>query len=264
MYPRDGKYTHAAAFGLQKTCLLPSGEWQFPAAAMVCNFSKPTPDQPSFLKHNEVVTFFHEMGHIFHNICSTAKYNRFSGTSVERDFVEAPSQMLENWCWEKDILRRMSRHHSTGSPLPDDLLNKMIISKLANVGLLNCRQLFFGKFDMFIHMTPNPGDLGELYGKMRVEISRVQNTPGTNGAASWGHIFSGYDASYYGYMWSEVFSCDMFDQFRKTNVMSKTLGEKYRKIILEKGGSEDAIDLLKQFLGREPSRVPFLEQKGLV
>jgi len=116
---------------------------------------------------------------------------------------------------------------------------------------------------MFIHMNPNPGDLGELYAKMRVEITKVQNTPGTNSAACWGHIFGGYDASYYGYMWSEVYSCDMFEQFRNTTVMDKTLGAKYRKIILEKGGTEDAIDLVKQFLGREPSKTPFLEQKGI-
>jgi len=264
MFPRDGKYTHAAAFGLQKAFILPDGTWQHPAAAIVCNFTKPTPEQPSFLKHDEVETFFHEMGHIFHNICSKAKYHRFSGTSVERDFVEAPSQMLENWCWEKSILLRVSQHKDTGHPLPDDLLDKMIKSKLANVGLLNCRQLFFGKYDMFVHTRPDPGDLGVLYGNLREQITKIRNTPGTNGAAAWGHIFSGYDASYYGYMWSEVYSCDMFELFKKSDIMSKELGAQYRKIILEKGGTQDAMDLLKEFLGREPEKLPFLEQKGLL
>jgi len=204
------------------------------------------------------------MGHVFHQVCTQAKYNRFSGTSVERDFVEAPSQMLENWCWEKEVLRRISRHHINKVVLPDPLLEKMIRAKNANVGLLNRRQLFFGKFDMVIHTRGDAGDLAKLYGDMRTQITKVINTPGTNGAAGWGHIFSGYDASYYGYMWAEVYSCDMFSLFSEAGVMDKKLGKRYRDIILKKGSTQDGMVLLKEFLGREPSPTAFLKQKNIL
>jgi len=263
LFPRDGKYGHAAVFGIQKGYSLHDGTWQHPAAALLANFSKPTSAAPSLLKHSEVVTFFHEMGHVFHQVCTEAKYSRFSGTSVERDFVEAPSQMLENWCWEKEVLRRISSHNVHKVPLPDHLLEKMIRAKNANVGLHNRRQLFFGKFDMFIHTRANAGDLDTLYGDMRTKITHIKNTAGTNGAAAWVHIFSGYDASYYGYMWAEVYSCDMFSLFSKAGVMDKTLGKRYRDVILKKGGTLDGMDLIKEFLGREPSPSAFLQQKGI-
>lgn len=264
LFPRDGKYSHAAAFGLQQGYFLADGTWQYPAVALLANFTKPSETNPSLLKHSEVVTFFHELGHIFHQVCTKSKYQKFSGTNVERDFVEAPSQMLENWCWEKDVLRRISSHKTTKQPLPDDLLERMIKAKNASVGMLNRRQLFFGKFDLHIHTRRDAGDLDILYGDMRTKITKVLNTPGTNGAGAWGHIFGGYDASYYGYMWSEVYSCDMFSLFTEAGIMNKTLGERYRNVILKKGGTEDGMDLLKEFLGREPSADAFLKQKNIL
>jgi len=216
------------------------------------------------LKHSEVVTLFHELGHIFHQVCTKAKYCTFSGTSVERDFVEAPSQMLENWCWQKAILRRISSHKETKEPLPDHLLEKMLKAKNAHVGLLNRRQLFFGKFDIHIHTRGEVGDIATLYGEMRTKVTRVHNTPGTNGAAGWGHIFGGYDASYYGYMWAEVYSCDMFSLFEEAGVMDKVLGKRYRDVILEKGGTLDGMDLLREFLGRDPTPTAFLKQKNIL
>jgi len=172
--------------------------------------------------------------------------------------------MLENWCWEKDILRRISQHKTTKQPLPDDLLERMVKAKNACVGLLNRRQLFFGKFDIDIHTRAQVDDLDALYGNMRTKITKVANTPGTNGAAAWGHIFSGYDATYYGYMWAEVYSCDMFSLFQEAGIMNKALGEKYRNVILKKGGTLDGMDLLREFLGRDPTPKAFLKQKNLL
>lgn len=263
LYPRDGKYTHAAAFPLQPTGIKSDGSRQHPAAAMVANFSKPGKDRPSLLKHSEVVTYFHEFGHIMHNICSTVTYSRFAGTSVERDFVEAPSQMLENWCWEKDILYRLSGHYKDNSKhLPDNLLSKMVAAKNVNTGLLNLRQIFFGLYDQTIHSQPET-DTAALWHKLKTEVSLVGSTPGTNPSASFGHLAGGYDAQYYGYLYSEVFSADMFSRFKKEGILSPKVGKEYREVILSRGGSVDSITSLVEFLGREPTQEAFLEHLGL-
>ena len=125
LYPRDNKFGHAAVFPLLKRAKI-DGKVIPAAAAMLCNFDKPSETRPSLLPHGDVVTFFHEFGHVMHGMCSTANYSRFSGTSVERDFVELPSQMLENWVWDKTILKRVSKHFETGEPLPDDIIDKKI------------------------------------------------------------------------------------------------------------------------------------------
>ncbi len=136
LHPREGKYGHAAVFGVQAGCL--KGE-QKPVAAMVCNFTKATEEQPSLLTHGEVETFFHEFGHVMHQVNTKVMYHKFSGTSVERDFVEAPSQMLENWCWKKESLRMMSAHYKDGSALPDKLIDDLIKSKNSANGIFNMR-----------------------------------------------------------------------------------------------------------------------------
>lgn len=264
LHPRDGKYTHAACFGQQPGYLRLDGSRQIPVAAMVANFTKPTAGRLSLLKHDEVVVYFHELGHVMHSLCARTRIARFHGTNTEKDFVEAPSQMLENWCWQSNILSRLSRHHKTGESLPASLIDSLVLTKNLNAGLLNLRQIFFGVLDMTIHSHGFTGDINAFYEKLRLEITLIPQAQGIEPAASFGHLMGGYDAGYYGYLWSQVFSADMFYTCFQANVLSAKIGADYRRSILQPGGSRDGIDSLVEFLGRKPTQEPFLRSLGLV
>lgn len=175
MHPREGKYGHAANFNIQPGFQTPDGSRWYPATALVCNFSKPTPKKPSLLKHDEVVTLFHELGHGIHDLAGRVKYSRFHGTSTVRDFVEAPSQMLENWCWTPSQIVSLSGHYESGEKIPKDLVEKLVATKNVNGALFNLRQLHFGIFDMAVHSPKSHEEVeklepSKLYNQLRTEI----------------------------------------------------------------------------------------------
>jgi thimet oligopeptidase len=264
LFPREGKYSHAAAFQLVSARRMTDGSYQKPVSAIVANFDKPSADRPSLLNHDEVETIFHEFGHIMHQTLTKAQYGRFSGSNVARDFVEAPSQMLENFVWDAEVLSSLSGHYKDHSKkLPKELLDKMLAARNADIGLINLRQLLFGMVDMAYHGKNPPSDTTRLYARVSKDVSMIPMTDGTHPEASFGHLMGGYDAGYYGYLWSKVYAQDMFSVFKAAGVMSPMVGRRYRTEILERGSSRDEMDSLKAFLGREPSEDAFLESIGL-
>lgn len=179
LHPRQGKYGHAANFNLQPGFRKKDGTRRYPATALVCNFSKPTEKKPSLLKHDEVVTLFHELGHGIHDLSGRTTYSRFHGTATVRDFVEAPSQMLENWCWTPSQLKALSNHYETGEKIPDELIEKQISTKHVNDALFNLRQLHFGIFDMTVHSPATHEELEKidfsaLYNDLRTQIAGLK------------------------------------------------------------------------------------------
>jgi thimet oligopeptidase len=264
LFPREGKYSHAAAFNLITERVQADGSIRRPVSAIVANLDKPSADRPSLLDHEEVETIFHEFGHIMHQTLTKAKYGRFSGSNVARDFVEAPSQMLENWVWDAEVLASLSGHYKDHSKkLPKDLLDKMIAAKNADVALINLRQLLFGTIDMEYHSANPPSDTTKAYGRVMGEVSLIPMTPGTHPEAGFGHLMGGYDAGYYGYLWSKVYAQDMYSVFKAEGLLNPEIGRRYRTEILEKGSSRDEMESLKAFLGREPNEDAFLETIGL-
>uniref|UniRef100_A0A7S4C954 Peptidase M3A/M3B catalytic domain-containing protein n=1 Tax=Eutreptiella gymnastica TaxID=73025 RepID=A0A7S4C954_9EUGL len=259
LHPRDGKYTHAAIFHLSKRT-----PEQVPVDCMLCNMNPPTAESPALLQHAEVETFFHEFGHIMHSLCAEGDYNMTHLAKCPRDFVEAPSQMLENWCWQPEILARLSSHYKTKQPLPQDLLDKLIAAKNVNVALFTLRQVYLATLDMQIHTEP-PEDLQALVDKLRPEISLLENPPGMNMLRAFGHLMNQYAAAYHGYLWSEVLSADMFHtRFEKEGVMNTKTGMDYRKMVLAPGGVGSIMDHLTTFLGRPPQQEAFLRSRQII
>lgn len=261
LFPRDGKYGHAAEFPLIPSRRLEDGSYQNPVCAMVTNFTKPTKQTPSLLQHSEVETLFHEFGHVLHQNLGRTEFARFSGTNTERDFVEAPSQIMENWTWDADVLRRFARHHETGRAIPDDLVEQLVAARDLNKGRFYLRQMALGWWDQQIHAGPNR-DLDQILIEGN-EISLLPFHEGTFSLAGFGHLMGGYDASYYGYMWSEVFGADMFSRFEAEGVTNPDVGRAYREEIIGRGGALDADDMLVNFLGREPDNEAFLKKLGI-
>ena len=262
LFPREGKFSHAAAFTLVKGRRREDGSYQKPRSAIVANFTPPSEDGPALLQHSEVVTLFHEFGHILHQVLTRAELGRFSGSSTEWDFVEAASQIMENWTWEPEILARFAFHHRTGEPLPAELLEKLTGAKRLNIAISKLRQASFGLLDMALHGPEPEKDIDEILERCN-EVSLFPLQEGTFSPASFGHLMGGYDAGYYGYLWSEVYGDDMWRRFEEEGVTNPAVGMDYRREVLEVGGSRDAIDTLQAFLGREPDNGAFLRKLGI-
>jgi thimet oligopeptidase len=256
LFPREGKYGHAAAFDLIDG-RVEGKHYNAPLASLVCNFSKPTKDTPSLLSHDEVETFFHEFGHIMHDVLTKARYESHAGFHVAWDFVEMPSQMLENWAWEKDILKKISGHYKTKKPLPDALITNMLRARKFRVSTMYLRQMLLALFDMKLHYEKAKGAPQEIYRKMIKEMVGHTLPKSQLFPAGFGHIVGGYEAGYYSYAWAKVYAQDMFTRFEKEGFLNEKTGADYRTWILEKGGSMDEMTLLKKFLGRAPNSKAF-------
>ena len=267
MHPRSHKYNHAAQWGLAQHKVWSNGDLTLPLAALVCNFPKATADRPSLLSHDDVETLFHEFGHCLHTILSESQYFRFGGTSVERDFVEAPSQMLENWVWDAAVLKTFARHYETGEPFPDDLLEGMLKARNLGSGMLAERQYFYGLYDLRCHIVPggvvDTTQLGlDLWDPDKDNVELYDPVPETYFQSAFGHL-TGYQAGYYGYQWALVFACDMFERFKELGMLDPEAGAYYRRMILSRGGTKDGMDLVTEYLGREPRMDAYLEHLGL-
>lgn len=263
LYPRDNKYNHAACWGLRPRKSFADGTSQVPLAALVCNFTKPTADKPSLLPHDEAETFFHEFGHGLHHILSNTKYARFSGTSVARDFVEAPSQMMENWVWNPQVLATFAKHYKTGETLPSTLLESMKKARSLGSGIETEHQFYYGMVDQAFH-TAKDGviDTVKTVTDLFSEVELYDRIPETWFHASFGHMV-GYHGAYYGYQWSLVYAQDMFQRFDELGVLSPEAGKYYRDKILARGGTMDEMEMLRDYLGREPKLDSFLRLLGM-
>jgi thimet oligopeptidase len=267
MFPRDGKYNHFAKFGIIEGKLLPDGKYQRPVCALICNFPAPTKDHPSLMSHMDVETIFHEFGHAMHTILTRAKYVRFSGTSVPGDFVEAPSQMLENWIWDKKVLDSFAADYRDPSKkIPAEILAKLKEAKLATEGARYRRQLAFGLMDLALHTQIHETNAAETLPLANQKLSDVflPMVPDTAFVAYFNHII-GYGAGYYGYAWADAISADMATVFEKSpdGYFDKQAGMRLRKEIYEPGDSRDVNVSIEKFLGRPRSLEPFLKQIGI-
>jgi peptidyl-dipeptidase Dcp len=239
-----------------------------PVVTIVCNFTRPTSDKPALLSFREVETMYHEMGHALHGLLSDVKYSSLSGTSVPRDFVELPSQIMENWIGERSVLKELALHYETKQPIPDELLDKMEASAFFNKGFVTTEYLAASFLDMEYH-TLREGQVEDIekFEKMVAEnLGLPEAIPYRYRSTYFNHIFSGgYSSGYYSYIWSEILDADAFQAFKETgNLFDKETAAKFRKYILEKGGTEDPMDLYKLFRGQEPDPRPLLERRGLI
>ncbi|WCJ58398.1 Zn-dependent oligopeptidase [Fontisphaera persica] len=267
MFPREGKYNHFAHFSLIEGKRLPDGTYQRPVSALICNFPPPSPDKPSLLSHADVETLFHEFGHAMHCLLTRANHARFSGTSVPRDFVEAPSQMLENWVWDKAVLDTFAGHYQDPSrKIPQDILAQLKAAKRATIATYYRRQLTFGLLDLKLHMEIRPG-AGQDPVQMANDVFREVFLPvpeDTAFVAYFGHLM-GYDAAYYGYAWADAIAADMATLFENSpqRYFDTQLGRKLRDEIYAPGDSRDVNLSIERFLGRPRSLAPFLKELGL-
>ena len=264
LFPRDNKYGHAACFPLRNGKLTPDG-YKIPTASLVCNFPAPTNDKPSLMSHTQVNTLFHEFGHVLHHMSTTANLYAQSGTNVSRDFVEAPSQIFENWTWNYDALKLFAKHYETGEVLPQSLFDKMLAAKNVGSGMFASGQVFLGTYDMTLHDKYDPNGTEtttDVLKKVQADITLVPYVEGTHFQTAFGHL-NGYQASYYGYLWSKVYAQDMFSVFDENGILDTKTGLRYRDIILASGSSKDELELVKEFLGREPDNKAFLKELGL-
>ena len=267
MFPREGKYNHFAMFPIIEGKRFADGTYQRPVMSMICNFPAPTKDHPPLMSHDDVETIFHEFGHAMHGVLTRAKYARFSGSSVPQDFVEAPSQMLENWAWDKSVLDTFAAdYRDPAKKIPAEILAKLKESRLATEGTRYRRQLSFGLMDLALHSQISGTNAATALALSNEKLGDVflPMLPDTAFIAYFGHII-GYGGGYYGYAWADAIAADMATVFEKSpdGYFDKTAGMKLRREIYEVGDSRDVNESIEKFLGRPRSIEPFLKRIGV-
>ena len=265
-FPRAGK-RNGAWMTSYKPQFIKDGINQRPHISNVCNFTKPTKSKPSLLTFNEVTTLFHEFGHGLHGMLANTTYPSLSGTSVFWDFVELPSQVLENWCYEKEALELFAKHYETGEVIPMDLVQKIKESATFQEGMQTLRQLSFGLLDMSWHGV-NPSDITNVKQHENKTFKDTNLYPDVKEncmSTAFAHIFQGgYSSGYYSYKWAEVLDADAFDYFKEKGIFNKDVATKFKDNVLSKGGTENPMVLYKRFRGQEPKPVALLKRAGLI
>lgn len=265
-FPRPGKRAGAWMSSF-KNQYIKDGVNSRPHVIIVCNFTRPTQTQPSLLSFYELRTLFHEFGHALHGILANTKYPNLSGTSVSRDFVELPSQVLENWCSEEETLALFARHYETNELIPMELVHKIKESSAFMEGLQTMRQLGFGVLDMAWHNS-NPNTIKNIKSFEDKAVAPTELYPKIDDtciSTAFSHIFQGgYAAGYYSYKWSEVLDADAFQVFKEKGIFNREVGNSFKEHILSKGGSEKSMELYKRFRGKEPSPDALMKRAGLV
>ena len=265
-FPRDGKQSGAWMNNIKPQYKTAEGRDERPQIIIVMNFSRPTANKPSLLTYDEVNTLLHEFGHALHGLFAQGTYASLTGTNVYRDFVELPSQLMENWLTEKAFLHQIAIHYETGESMPDELIQKLLDAANFNVGYLCCRQLSFGLLDMAWH-TQTESFTGEVAPFEQAAWQSVVVLPDVEGAlmsTHFGHIFSGgYAAGYYGYKWAEVLDADAFSRFQQEGIFNRQTAQSFREQVLSRGGSEHPVLLYKRFRGQEPTIDALLRRNGI-
>jgi oligopeptidase A len=246
-----------------------NSEVQIPVAHLVCNFTRPSGDKPALLSHDEVVTIFHEFGHTLHHMLTRIDYPSISGINgVPWDAVELPSQFMENFAWDPDVVREMSGHYKTGAPLPEELIEKLRASRVFQSGLAMMRQIEFALFDWRIHAEYDPekgARIAAIFSEVRDLVAVIRPPEFSRFENSFVHVFGGsYAAGYYSYKWAEVLAADAFSAFREAGLFDRKMAQKFREEILEVGGSTDIAAAFEAFRGRPPKIEPLLEQDGIL